>query len=663
MESSLFVVSAMVASLLIWKIIDYKNDFFKFNYKIATSFPLLMMIVFFGVLIGIIHQPKKQLNSYLHQYNQYPYISCIVESAPVEKAKSYQVEASLHSLLNKDSCKYVNGKTILYLGKDGIQQLPQPGDVLLIKNKLNTLTHHGNPGSFDYADFCAKKQIFHTSYLKSTEWVFSMDRMKSWKHFFIKSSQYFQQIIKTHIKDEKANAIAQALILGYREDIDADTYQSFAGTGIIHLIAISGLHVGILYVGFMYVLSMIPYVKQRKKTSTLLGILFIWLFSALTAFPPSVMRAATMFSFMAGSVFVNRKISVYNNLAGSAFLLLCNDPNLLYQVGFQLSYLAVTSIVIFYKPLSRLMYINHFLPRKIYELACVSLSAQILTFPLSIYYFHQFPVWFILSNLIAVPIATVILYLLILLLVCSPFSFLATWIGFLAEVFIKFLYKIADSIYHLPGSLVKNISIDKLDTLLIYLIIITIAIWLLMKKSKFLLYALSISCVLMCYNIYVLFIQLKQQRLIVYHHNKYLLLDVVNGQKRFTYTPYPIDSLDRISLEQYILTPANLFFGMKHFDSSFIQLNRHAALDVIEFQSTKIGILHHTNWTTSDKIDLDLLILYGKNNYNIDRIEKLIQYKQLIAAANIPFWIQDKISSAVEHSYSIHKQGAFLLDL
>ena len=196
--------------------------------------------------------------------------------------------------------------------------------------------------------------------------------------------------------------------------------QAYSNAGVVHLIAISGMHLALIYYFLLWIFARIPVIKKSKFTRLILVLGCLWFFSFLTGAPASVLRSAVMFTFIAIGNSFDKKNSIYNSLAISAFVLLCYDPFMLWDVGFQLSYLAVLGIVIFQKYIYNWLYFKNKIFNLGWKLASVSLAAQLLTLPICIYYFHQFPLLFLLSNMIAIPLSTVALWGCISIIAISP---------------------------------------------------------------------------------------------------------------------------------------------------------------------------------------------------------------------------------------------------
>ena len=288
---------------------------------------------------------------------------------------------------------------------------------------------------------------------------------------------YFAQLIHSKVEHPESQQIALALLLGQKGSLDKEIMDAYSETGTMHILAVSGLHVGIIYA-----LLLLP-VRGLKSTSKirffylLLVVLLIWVYALLTGFSPSVVRAAAMFSLVTLGQMRKRKASIWNTLAFSALMILVIDPDVIFDIGFQLSYLAVAGIV----GIQPLM-VGWWLPRNsileyFWQLATVSLAAQLVTFPLSILYFHQFPTYFLLANLLVVPLAFVIMA------VGVPFMFLA-WIPKLGEVmgwvvdWLIFLQnQLTMMIQVLPGGTIEGLVISFSGVLLVWGLILIWGNW------------------------------------------------------------------------------------------------------------------------------------------------------------------------------------------
>jgi competence protein ComEC len=323
-------------------------------------------------------------------------------------------------------------------------------------------------------------------------------------------------VFRQYVPSPREYALGTALVLGFRDDIDAATKQAYANTGTTHIMAVSGLQVGLLFAGLQWLLARLPLgssVLRRRLLTVGLGLAFIWSYAFLTGLSASVLRAAVMFSLVSVGQAFERQTSIFNTLSAAAFGLLLYNPYLLCDVGFQLSFLAVLSIVYlqprfvrwfdarnfvldqqrsWHSPLrQRLTHWSAQLANFAWEITALSVAAQVATFPLGLYYFHQFPFSFLLSNLIAVPISSVAVYVgVVLLLVKGIAAFLglllpavvAPWLDWLPRivgyVFQGLIWAFNEYIFLigrlLPGAVVGGVHLNQTQTLLIFLLILVV---------------------------------------------------------------------------------------------------------------------------------------------------------------------------------------------
>lgn len=323
------------------------------------------------------------------------------ELKPTKFADRYILKTA--ELLNADTNLQIQGKLLLNLQKDlELKKSLHPGDLILIPWKPQIIPEPLNPYQFSYKRYLQQLQIEQQITTKNG----LVEVVGAHKSLF----SFAQNIRKTLIFDlQKYDfgndelAVFQALVLGEKRGISTELYQSYAAAGAIHILAISGLHIGILLLFLNFLFKPLPAKGIARILKPLLIIILLWMFALLTGFNPSVVRAVCMFSFLAVGMHLNRKTSVLNSLSLSLFFLLLVNPYYLFQVGFQLSYLAVFSIIMVQPHLYRLLNIRIKILDYFWKLISVSIAAQLGVLPLSIFYFHQFPGLFLASNIVILP--------------------------------------------------------------------------------------------------------------------------------------------------------------------------------------------------------------------------------------------------------------------
>ncbi len=395
-----------------------------------------------------------------------------VNSFPNPKAKTFAVRLKVEdwqdSLEQSYPCRI---NIIAYIAMDSMAETLTPGDELLFRGNITTAEPPANPGQFDYSKYLFRQGIAGTVYLPGNQYVKTDHRSNS---FFYAIQRWRAELIRKWRANgfsERENAVIAALILGDRSYLDPDLRADFAGAGAVHILAVSGLHVGIIYLFAVAVLGFLLRGKRWKWMSFILVLVILWFYAAITGFSPSVLRAATMFSFIALGKFHGHRLNVYNMIFASAFFLLMIDPFLLGQVGFQLSYLAVLGIVYLHPKIYGLVYTRYWLPDKLWSLFVVSFCAQLATFPLSIYYFNQFPTYFFFTNLLVIPLAWVILHAGVIWLITFTIPIIGDVFAHIANGGAYILNEVVLCITSWPGAVLEHVYFTGFTGLLVYLFI------------------------------------------------------------------------------------------------------------------------------------------------------------------------------------------------
>lgn len=469
-------------------------------------------------------------------------------------------------------------------------------------------------------------------------------------------------ILRNNITGRKELGLAEALLIGYKDDLDKTVVQSYSNTGVVHVIAISGLHIGLIY--WLLDLLFKPLAK-RKKFRWLRFILIsagLWGFSLLAGGQPSVLRSAVMFTCIVLGQSFARNTSIYNTLAFSAFLLLCYNPYWLWDVGFQLSYSAVLSIVIFMKPIYNWFYIKNKLLDVVWKLNAVTLAAQILTLPFTIYYFHQFPVLFFLSNLVAVPLSSLIVLGEILLCIISFIPGAALFTGKLIGWSIRFMNNYIEVIEHLPASLWEGLQINIWQMVLLFGFIAGIGFWTMEKMKHGLLFALFCLLGFAISRTHSFILAKRQQRLIIYNIPKYRAIDIIDG-RNCLFTGDSILLMDEFAFH-FHLEPSRVLHRVKpvgtlpgYFSDTCFAV----------YCGRKILLLDTTRSfrKTGERPVIDLAIISGDPKLYINKLANTFDIKQVVfdgsaARRKLFYWKKDCDSLHIPY-HDVSEKGAFVM--
>ncbi len=438
-----------------------------------------------------------------------------INSATETKPKSFKVLGEVYRLKNDSVWQAINNEVLLYFTNEG--EKPIYGDFFLINGAPREIEGPKNPFEFDYKSFQSNRGIESHHFLRKDDYqkVGHQPKYKilQWAYDF---SELASQELKSRLEDKANLSVAEAMILGTKDELDHTTRDAYATAGAIHILAVSGLHVGIL----MMMLNVIfGFLKNRKRTMWLYGFITIsllWVYALFTGMSPSVTRATLMFTlFQLGSLMLRDKNSI-NVLAGSAFILLLIKPFWLFEVGFQLSYLAIFGIIYLFPYLNKLYEPKNWFLSNLYQITIVSVSAQLFTFPLSIYYFHQFPSYFLLTN----PIVTI--FSMGVLFLGIPFL-LFSWLPLVSDVIFAFLkttlIALNKSIFFiasLPHSKLGGFSISVYEVIALYFFLFMTILFFLRKRPRYLYAGLTVLIGLSVSNVQK-DLQQKNQKEVAFH--------------------------------------------------------------------------------------------------------------------------------------------------
>ena len=636
----------------------------KFKLHFMQGMYVQLIIISIGMFVTWQKDSRHKNNWYGQYYTNGDYIIASISEPLIEKAKSYKADVFIEQLIRKDSAIKGKGKLLLYFSKDSIPNSLQYGDQILIHKNLQEIKNSGNPGAFNYQRYAAFQQTFHNAYLKPTDWVKLPGKKASqFKQFIYSARAYILSILQKNVGSNKDElGIAEALLIGYTNDLDKDLVQAYSNTGVVHIIAISGMHLGLIYVMLVWLFKRIPGINQSKIVQVILILSCLWLFSLLTGASASVCRAAVMFTFITVGKNIGRNSSIYNSLAASALVMLCYNPYYLWDVGFQLSYLAVVGIVVFQKPIYNWFYIKNKYLDGVWKLAAISLAAQTLTFPICIYYFHQFPNLFLLTNIIAVPLSSVILYATIALIALSHVPYLGFYLGKLVNGLVWLMNQIILKIDDFPYTVWDKIPATIVTTWLLYFVVIGVSCWLLRKSNnwfRFSVFSLLAFAGMHTFNTWQIN---NQQHLIVYNVPQHRAIDFVKGNN-YQFVGDSILLQDGV-LQNFHLKPGRIALQLNNrIDSLSMSIGE---TNFYQFGNKKMLLIDRAISFEKplNKIEVDYIIISKSPRLYIPQLAEAFNCRQYVFDASNSVWKIDKWQKDCEQlhlqHYSIPMQGAFI---
>ncbi|TDE17665.1 ComEC/Rec2 family competence protein [Dyadobacter psychrotolerans] len=469
-------ISLSSAALSFW--------FFQIRSYRFTTFCLSVCLISAGAVTHLLQ--LNQLNTSLTALSDSTYTSyqTVVRSLPEKRAKSIRMEVLIQAIRKKAGWKSESTRALLSIPSDAAV-VPKPGDFIVVRGKLGRPDLPLNPEEFDYQTYLWNKGIVWTGYLPEGSYQILPDHQASGPAFWsMKLSEWADRTFRENIKDDKSYGLVKAMLLGRRDDLRSDQVDDYTTSGTVHSLSVSGMHVAIIFLVISTCLNWLKRWNPGRYIYLLLVTALLCFYALVTGIPPSVQRATLMcIVFVIAEVFKRKQASI-NTLSISALLILIFDANAIYDVGFQLSYLAMTGIFLLYQPIERFWKPSNHLSKYIWQITALSFAAQLATFPLSLYYFHQFPSYFWLINPFVIGFTNVLLPAAMVLLLFSLLNI--TWLQAVVNWTVDisaYLTNVSVSVPKLlPGYLVENLYLDKFEVVLLYGCIVLV--WLSYSKQE-----------------------------------------------------------------------------------------------------------------------------------------------------------------------------------
>ncbi|MEY4433143.1 MAG: hypothetical protein RLZZ44_1276 [Bacteroidota bacterium] len=595
-----------------------------------------------GLSTQIIHTDSYQKN----HYTQIPTVFEQLHTFTLvlhEKLKSSSYSQRYVALVDQIDNRQYSGKLLLNIKKDHLHQEFIIGNRLQIKGSLHPNTSPKNPNQFDYDNYLKNKQIYGQLYVDASDIKISSLIVKDiWYYADQIRKTIIDNLRKTGFRSEELN-VAIALLLGQQQEINPEIIHDYQYAGAVHLLSVSGLHIGLILLFVTYILKPIPNHRKGSFLKLILILCSLWLFGVLAGLAPSVVRSVTMFSFVAIGQHLRRNVNIYHTLLVSILLILLAQPAFLFDVGFQLSYLALFFILWFHPLLSSIWEPKNKISKYIWDILSVSIAAQIGTLPLSLYYFHQFPGLFFITNLVVIPLTGCIMGLGIVVMIGALFNFCPV---FLSKSLEWSLFA-TDQIIHFIASyeqfILRDIPFNILMLLGSFTLIVTAILWFEKQNFKRLI-ALLVSVI--AFQISLLWNQWTiehQSEWVVFNLKKNTMIADRNGNEVTLYSNDSILKMGRKNnlLNYYLVGNfSHLASTKKIKNTAYFNGNRILIIDSSGIYPTQhrpdIIVL-----TQSPKINLDRLIQISKPKVIVADASNYKSYQHLwqatCAKAKIPF--------------------------
>ncbi|MBK9336440.1 MAG: ComEC family competence protein [Lewinellaceae bacterium] len=648
----------------------------RYHYRFRWVFGGLVFTLLFcaGYRHVIRYDERRQPDHFERTCPEVVVFTGIVYDTPSRGART-KVPLRLESAgLAADSLRACTGNVLLFLDPTPEAERLRYGDRLWVSAAIRPTEPPGNPHAFDYRRYLHFQNIHHQAFVR--EGAFGVVGAGYGHPLGRLASRWRIQllgVLHEHFPGRDEYAVASALLLGYKGDLSEELRTTYTETGSMHALAVSGTHVGLMYAALMFVIGRIPWRgKYRLWGQTTLVLLGIWAFTLVTGATASVMRASVMFTCYLLSKAIRRQSSVWNILGASAFGLLLYNPYFLFDAGFQLSYVAVVGIVAFYPMFQKM---TPPLPRWAKEgwsILLIGIAAQLGTLPLSLYYFHQFPVYFWLAGWVVVLGGAVFMWGgTVLILLHAVASAPAEWLGRALYYLLWGMNRVMEGIQHLPGSVISGIWITAWAASVLYLCIGLSAAAIVQRHPRLLLAALALLALLGFSRFGQKYTWEQQHTVVLYQANRHFLLDFYDGRRRVTWADSISDRRERFAAQTNrwacgIRTATHLLPAS---DTVFRAANLLVQPPFVQFFQKKMVVLEHRNQLAppgTPPIQVDVLIL--RNNANVRLAECLHQFPAPLVvfdASNgigrVERW-KAECREMKQAFHNVREQGAWVLE-
>lgn len=649
----------------------------KFKYRWIYGAIITLFFFSIGFLWATINKAINQPDYFESIANENTTIIVTIEKPLQDKERSMKAVATVKAVVNNLKTEKASGKIQLYFSKSDSLLKIKYGDVIALPyKKLQCFEPPKNPYEFDYRAFMAFKQIHHQAFLRAGNYeVLQRNTGNKLLQQIYDLRAHLVNVLKQHVTNKQSFSIASSLLLGARDNLDFHLIKAYSSAGAMHVLAVSGLHVAILYIIIEKLLFFLNRTPRLALIKAVLMVTIIWSYAMLAGFSPSVQRASIMFTFITIGKQSERGYNIYNVLSASAIFQLLLNPFAIMEVGFQLSYLAVTGIVMFQKFFYDFFYVKNKILDYLWQITCVSIAAQLITFPVGLLYYYQFPLYFFVSNLFVIPAAFVIMLTGTALLVLHPIDFFAEWIGLLLNGLIAFMNKCVFAIEQLPYSLIQGLSISIFESWLIYIIVILFFAYIHLRNSKIIVAIIAVFAIISFTNTIENVFQHTQKKFVVYATPKHYAYDFIKGKENLLLADKSLtenysqmqfyimhnwwknDIRTRNTSQynnKYISTKSNSFFQHKNY---------------VFFCGKRIVIIDRKlpKHIPVEPLNVDWVILKNNPKVTIKTLQQHYNAKEIIADGTNNNWSLNKWNTEIEklnvNFTAVNKSGAYVKQL
>lgn len=642
----LFIV--LITSILVAFFFISRRKLIKDIYFTIFTFLLFITIGIFSCYITTNKNHKTHYTNFLSESNT---ATLVIDDVLKSNDYYYNYNASVVTI-NTKPC---TGKIRLSVFKDSLSKPFDVGNTFYLKTVFDSVSSPKNPYEFNFKAYLAKQQIYHQITVKSDE-VFLLETNKtSLKHLAYRLRNTIKNKLVLHGLTGDELSVTEALLLGQRQHISEEIIENYQNAGAVHILALSGLHIGIILLMLNFVLKPFLKLPHGKIIRLIITVILLWAYAILAGFSPSIVRAVTMFTAVAFALLNDESLKsagTYRILIVSAFVLLLINPYYLTDVGFQLSYLAVFFIVWLQPMLSKLWRPRYKIVRYFWNILTVSFAAQLGVLQLSIYYFHQFPGLFFITNLLILPALGIILGLGFISIILAFFDLLPTFLVHLYEMVIKLMNSIVDWVAHQEAFLFQNLQLSSLALFVCYATIVFFFVWISNKKSFYLKVAMFMFIGFQVILIHEKYTHQTYEELVVFNSSKNSVLGSKKGRSfTVSYTSDSINLQNKNFIKTYLTNTKSIYKTSKN-------------INIQHFNNKNLLIVDSLGVYQLKDFNPTYVLLINSPNINLERLINTLHPELIIAdASNYKSYVKLWQKTCKNHNIKFHytvTNGAFV---
>lgn len=610
-----------------------------------------------GYSLTRVHEAEVQRNYFRNFEADANYYVARVYDYPTERPNSIRTVLDLEYQFGDSlPSRPVTGRVMAYFPKSDSAFALRYGDLIAIPAPIRKVTPPLNPEEFDYRAYLERKGITGQVYLKDEDYI---DLQVNNANPLYAFSYRFRDILLTSLHRSGLSnnefGVAAAILLGYDDNLVDEVRKNYVAAGSMHILCVSGMHVGIVYLLASFLLGFLNRKKWQKTLKQTLLLVLIWFYALIAGLSPSILRASLMITFVIIGVIIHRKGFVINSIAASAFILLCVNPNNLFEIGFLLSYAAVIGIVVLQRPIYSWFVVKNRLLDRAWEITAVALAAQAATIPFTLFYFNQFSTYFVLSNLLMTPISFVVVISGMVLLLVSWIPYLNTLVGYLVWGAVYVMNWVVAKIESIPGSIIKGLYVNDVEFALLLVALLLLLLMFMLQKRRLFIAMLATLLLMMVSVTLRMYSSGYQQGMTVFSLRKHTVIDFVRGGEHILladstlmedgttvdYSLKGVWSKRNLSLHPQV-------FGLEE-DLANDYLYKKSNL--VSFNG-KLLALWDDAFQCSDSLEyrlpVDYLLVFDKQKPNMQSVVNGYDAKMLLVDGSVPHYLAERWMSQAQ---------------